>query len=132
MQKDNNALENFDTTLINLLHEVDLLLEEKYGNRFKRHPARPAQGTTANPQYDGLFTMNANFSAGIGSTFGPGYTLSFRLSTFDPIPEDIKKDCETIMVNHLQKRLAEVFPQRKLNLDKDQHGWKIHGDLSLN
>lgn len=132
MQKDNNALENFDTTLVNLLHEVDVLLEEKYGSRFVRHPARPAQGLTANPQYDGLFTVSANFTAGIGSSFGPGYTLSFRLSTFDPIPEDIKDDCETIMVNHLRTRLPEAFPNRCLKLNEDQHGWKIYGDLSLN
>lgn len=132
MQKDNNALENFDSTLTQLLHEVDALLEAKYGHRFTRHPARPAQGQTANPQYDGLFTLTANFSAGIGSTFGPGYTLALRMSTLEPIPEDIKDDCEKIMIDHLASRLPIVFPQRALHLDEDQHGWKIHGDLSLN
>jgi hypothetical protein len=132
VQKDNNALETFDSTLIQLLHEVDHLLEDLYGERYLRHPARPARGTTANPQYDGLFTVQANFSAGIGSLYGAGYTLSLRLSTFATIPEALKTECETTMVEHLRKRLPEVFPTRKLAVDKDHHGWKLYGDLSLN
>lgn len=132
MQKDNNALDRFDSTLINLLHEIDAVLEERFGAACNRHPARPPQGATANPQYDGLFTVSSNFTAGIGSTYGPGYALSIRLSTLMPVDEALREQCDEIMVTHLRKRLPEVFPNRHLMVDKDNHGWKLHGDLSLN
>ncbi len=132
MQKDNNARENFDSSLAHLLHEIDAKLEAQFGQQYTRHPARPAQGSTANPQYDGLFTVSANFTAGIGSKYGAGYALSIRLSTLLTVPKALLETCEEIMVEHLRKRLPEVFPNRQLAVEKDCLGWKLYGDLSLN
>lgn len=127
----NEAVEDFETRLAGILGEIDALLEARDGARFRRHPARPAQGGTANPQYDGLFSVIANFSAGIGSEFGPGYTLTVRASTLDPVPDALREAWETLAAEHLRKRLPEVFPGRSLSVDRDRHGWKLHGDLSL-
>lgn len=127
----NERLEAFETKLAGILGEIDALLEARDGARFRRHPARPAKGETSNPQYDGLFSVVANFSAGIGSTFGPGYTLALRAATLDPVSDAEREAWETFAADHLRKRLPEVFPGRDLSVDRDQHGWKLHGDLSL-
>lgn len=127
----NKHVEAFDSALAALLSEVDHFLEARYGEEFPRHPARPAAGDTANPQYDGLFALVANFSAGIGSKYGPGYALTLRISTLSPVSEALQEKWEAIMVEHLRKRLPEVFPGRKLSVEKDRHGWKLFGDLSI-
>lgn len=127
----NEHLEAFETALFGILKEIDCLLEQQYGKTLLRHPARPAHGITANPQYDGLFAVIANFSAGIGSTYGAGYTLDLRISTLSSIQPEFKEACEAIMVSHLRTRLPEVFPDRTLQVAQDKHGWKIYGDLSL-
>lgn len=127
----NEKVEDFETRLAGILHEVDAELEARYGAQFRRHPARPAQGATANPQYDGLFSVIANFSAGIGSALGPGYTLTLRAATLDPVPDTLRETWEAFAADHLRKRLPEVFPGRALAVDRDRHGWKLHGDLSL-
>lgn len=127
----NERLEAFETKLAGILGEIDALLEARDGARFRRHPARPAEGETSNPQYDGLFSVVANFSAGIGSTFGPGYTLALRAATLAPVSDAERETWEAFAADHLRKRLPEVFPGRDLSVDRDQHGWKLHGDLSL-
>lgn len=127
----NERVEDFETRLAGILGEVDRLLEARYGARFRRHPARPAEGETANPQYDGLFSVVANFSAGIGSGLGPGYTLTLRAATLDPVPDALRETWEDLAADHLRKRLPEVFPGRALSVDRDRHGWKLHGDLSI-
>ncbi len=127
----NQHVEAFETQLAGILNEVDELLEARYGTSYPRHPARPKHGTTANPQYDGLFAVVANFSAGIGSKYGPGYTLNLRASTLMAVPKELQDSWETVSVDHLRKRLPEVFPGRALRLDRDLHGWKLHGDLSI-
>lgn len=127
----NKHVEAFDSTLAALLSEIDHVLETHYGEEFPLHPARPDAGETANPQYDGLFALVANFSAGIGSKYGPGYTLTLRTSTLAPVSEEMREKWEAIMVEHLRKRLPEVFPGRKLAVEKDRHGWKLFGDLSI-
>jgi hypothetical protein len=128
----NERLEAFETTLLTVLHEIDHALEARYGNAVTRHPARPSHGVTANPQYDGLFAVIANFTAGIGSSYGPGYTLDLRIATLNAVDPALREACETFMVDTLRKRLPEVFPDRELKIERDQHGWKLFGDLSLN
>ncbi len=128
----NERLEAFEDTLIALLREIDLALEAQFGATLSRHPARPPHGTTANPQYDGLFSIVPKFSAGIGSKYGPGYTLDLRISTLSTVDPAFRKSCETFMVETLRKRLPEVFPDRELKVEADKYGWKLFGDLSLN
>lgn len=128
----NERLEAFETALTEVLHAIDRALEARYGGAVTRHPARPAEGVTANPQYDGLFSVIANFSAGIGSKFGPGYTLDLRIATLSTVDEALQQQCETYMVETLRARLPEVFPDRELHVEQDLHGWKLYGDLSLN
>ncbi len=127
----NNSLEAFESSLAKVLAEVDNVLEIEYGRMLPRHPQRPAMGKTANPQYDGLFSVAAKFSAGIGSFYGPGYTLELRASTLLPVSQELQKKWEQVMVEILRKRLPQVFPGRHLLVDLDRYGWKIHGDLSL-
>ncbi len=127
----NKAVERFDSALTALLSEADRFLEARYGHTLRRHPARPPEGSSANPQYDGLFSVVANFSAGIGSEFGPGYTLTIRASTLEPVSPEQQNAWERETVDFLRRRLPEVFPGRALSLDRDRYGWKIYGDLSL-
>lgn len=127
----NRRVERFDSALTALLGEVDRRLEAAHGEALVRHPARPPEGASANPQYDGLFSVVANFSAGIGSLFGPGYTLTLRASTLQQVPREMQESWEEEMVDYLRKRLPEVFPGRRLAIDRDVYGWKLHGDLSL-
>lgn len=127
----NPKLEKFEADLDVILHEVDAVLEAQYGSSYPLHPVRPEEGKTANPQYDGLFTIASKFSAGFGSKFGPGYTLEVRVSSLKPVSPADKAAFEEIMVNHLRKRLPEVFPGRELHVARDTTGWKLYGDLSL-
>lgn len=127
----NNRVERFDSQLTGLLAEVDAHLEERFGHQLRRHPARPAEGRCANPQYDGLFSVVANFSAGIGSRLGPGYTLVVRAATLEAVSPEQQAAWEAEAVAWLRKRLPELFPGRALTVSRDVYGWKIHGDLSL-
>ena len=128
----NEALEAFESRLGECLHAIDRTLEARHGETFRRHPARPAEGTTANPEYDGLFSLIANFSAGIGSALGPGYTLSLRISTLEAVPEEVRNAWEEEAMGLLREQLPTLFPNRALTLHRDKYGWKLHGDLSLN
>ena len=128
----NKALEAFESTLTGLLNTIDADLEARYGNTFPRHPARAAAGITANPQYDGLFALIPKFSAGIGSEFGPGYSLTLRISTLFPVPEAQHAAWENEAIEALRSKLPAAFPNRDLRISRDTCGWKLHGDLSLN
>ena len=82
--------------------------------------------------YSPIWDVIANFTAGIGSSYGPGYTLDLRIATLNAVDPALREACETFMVDTLRKRLPEVFPDRELKIERDQHGWKLFGDLSLN
>jgi hypothetical protein len=127
----NEHLEAFESALMEILKQIDSALEARYGAALRRHPSRPAEGQTANPQYDGLFAVIANFSAGIGSTYGAGYTLDLRISTLEPVQPQLRSDCEALMVELLRQQLPIVFPDRQLRVERDRYGWKLFGDLSL-
>ncbi len=127
----NPRLERFEAELDAILHEIDAELEAEHTGRYPLHPTRPAQGQTANPQYDGLFTIQAKFTAGFGSRLGPGYTLELRVSSLLPVTPADRQRFERHMVDRLRARLPEVFPGRTLAVDRDATGWKLHGDLSL-
>ncbi len=124
-------LEAFEDTLHGVLSEIDGALEESWGSRWPLHPARPPRGAAANPQYDGLFRVTASFTAGYGSTWGPGYLFRVEFSTLSPIPANARAEIEEAAVALLREGLARAFPGRDLRVDRDGAVYKIHGDLSL-
>lgn len=123
--------EEMEETLFRALESADARMEERYGDRFPLHPARPPHGTSVNRQYDGLFEFGAGFSAGFGSKFGAGYSLAFRIVTLSNVPDDFRAKFEQEAVDILREELAKAFPDRDLMIVRDTNGWKIVGDLSL-
>lgn len=121
----------FEAGLKRVFDRIDEALEARHGARYSLHPARPAHGTTGNPQMDGLFNVGAAFSAGFGSVHGPGYIVDVRMSTLQHIPPEVQEKMEEEVVEMLRAWLPEEFPGRTLHVDRDGHTFKIHGDLSL-
>ncbi|MFA6103875.1 MAG: hypothetical protein WCV67_12515 [Victivallaceae bacterium] len=124
-------LELWEKKLKEILDEIDAELEKKFGGLFHRKTVRPAAGNTANPQYDGLFEVQATYTAGFGSRYGEGYAVEVRWVTFDDVPETTKLEAETIAEEILNRRLPEQFPGKNLKVVHDVSGMKITGDLSL-
>lgn len=124
-------LREWEDRLEAVLARIDVHLEEKYGDEFRRHPARPAHGTTANPAYSGLFDIGTNFTLGYGSEKGEGYVLKIRLASLERIPEDFREQIEDEVVDMLQEELPGAFPDRELTVSRDGTVYKIHGDLGL-
>ena len=123
--------EKMEEALFKALEAADSRMEERYGDRFPLHPARPPHLTSVNRQYDGLFEFGAGFSAGFGSKFGPGYSLAFRIVTLSNVPDDFRAKLEKEAVEVLQEELGKAFPDRELKIVRDVNGWKIVGDLSV-
>ncbi len=121
----------WERELTGILKMVDRELETIYGDRYPLHPARLSKGEAANPQHDGLFSITASFSAGFGSTHGPGYVVEVRMVTLADIPEDIVEQIENEAAEIIRAKLPSVFPGRTLNVDSEGSLYKIHGDLSL-
>jgi hypothetical protein len=122
---------DWELRLKKVFDEIDLLLEKEYADRFSLHPARPAQGTTSNPEMDGLFNVGASFSAGFGSKFGPGYVVDIRLSTLAKVPTELEEELLKRVQQQLREKLPNVFPGKALHIDREGSFLKIHGDLSL-
>ena len=113
------------------LERVDAELERRHGDRYDLHPARQPHGTAARRQYDGLFEVTAGFSAGYGSTHGPGYAVNLRIVTLEHVPPEAREAFETEAVGLLETELKAAFPARELAIVRDVHGLKIVGDLKL-
>jgi hypothetical protein len=121
----------FSKSLEKLFHEVDEALEDHWENSFSRHPNRPAQGGTANPEMDGLFEIAPDFTVGIGSERGRGYIVSLRVATLDHVtPEQFEFLMEEAAVL-IRKKLPRYFPGRQLEVVRDGKRFKIIGDFSL-
>lgn len=127
----NPKLAQWEDRLYKLLRHVDATLEAKYGGRWPLHPARPKRGSTANPQYDGLFRVTAAFSAGYGSKHGPGYVFRVETVTLSKIPPDVLDAIEEEAAELMRKGLPMAFPGREMLIERDGHVYKIFGDLSL-
>lgn len=126
-----NKLEEWEERLYTLLREIDGALEDKYGELYPLHPARPQRGETANPQYDGLFRITASYSAGYGSKLGPGYIFRVELVTFEMVPDTIRQTIEAEAIQMAEDGLKRIFPERELSIARDGNVIKIYGDLSL-
>lgn len=127
----NPQLVKWEDALHTVLQKIDAELEDKYGKKWPLHPSRPKRGTTANPQYDGLFRLTASFSAGYGSNFGSGYIFRVEIVTLTKIPPDIRNEIEAFSVTRLREKLPDVFPGRTLRVERDGNTFKIFGDLTL-
>lgn len=125
------GLEAWEDALQRVLSFADRALEARYGGRWPLHPARPAEGVAANPQYDGLFRVTASFSAGYGSALGAGYVLRTDIVTLSPVSPEDRAAVEDEAVALVREGLKREFPGRALSVDRDGPVWKIHGDLSL-
>ncbi len=121
----------WEQKLKRVFDEIDVALEQKYGDRFKRHPARAAHGSTSSREMDGLFNVGASYSAGFGSRFGPGYVVDIRLSTLQRIPKELKLELRERVQAMLTEKLPSAFPGKLLHIDKERRHLRIHGDLSL-
>lgn len=125
------ALHKWEKLLKQLLDEVDDALEDQFGSSWQRHPARPERGSTANKAHDGLFDITANFSLGIGSEIGRGYSIDIHIATLDSISTDLRRTIENTALNIIREKLPEHFPERSLSISRDGSLLKLHGDLSL-
>ena len=121
----------WEARLDSIMHGIDHILEEKYHGEYVMHPSRAKQGRTANPSQDGLFSIAANFSLGLGSEVGKGYIVDIKLVTLQKVPDKIRDEIEEIVRQKLRQLLPEQFPGSELHVDKDGSVLKIHGDLSL-
>jgi hypothetical protein len=121
----------WEARLKSVFDEIDHRLEERHGELFARHPARPARGETANPEDDGVFNVGAAFSLGVGSRFGPGYILEVRLSTAQRVHAGQRAEIEDETASLLRELLPKAFPESDLRVERDGPRYKIFGDLSL-
>ncbi len=121
----------WEQKLTEVLKAVDRELETVYGDRYPLHPARPTRGKAANPQYDGLFSITASFSAGFGSANGPGYIVKVSMVTLADIPEDTVEEIKDEAAKMISEKLPAAFPGRNINVAREGSLYKIHGDLSL-
>ena len=127
----NPRVEAWEEKLNKILRQTDRELEKNFGSRYPIHPARPANGTTSNPQQDGLFRIYASFTPGFGSDLGKGYALDIDIPSLEKIDPEFRQEVETFAVERIRQELEKVFPGRGMELNKDGNVWKITGDLSL-
>jgi hypothetical protein len=121
----------FTDTLEALFHEVDEVLEEKWGACFSLHPNRPQRGETGNPEADGLFEVAPDFTTGIGSNQGRGYLVSFRVATLEPVQPVLFEAFMEETARLIREKLPRFFPGRRLEVVRDGKRFKIIGDFSL-
>jgi hypothetical protein len=126
-----NKARKWEKTLKGVFDEMDHELETEYKGLWPRHPSRPTNGATSNPEQDGLFNVGAAFSAGFGSQHGPGYTVEIRLSTLKNVSAAIRAKIKGQVFQTLEKKLPVAFPGKTLQVSEENGVIRIHGDLSL-
>ena len=122
-------IEKWEHKLKQIFDEIDDYLEDTYGSTYVLHPARAARGTTSSKDQDGLFNIGAKFSAGFGSHFGRGYVVDVEMVTLEHIPEKVREQIESDVLEKLKSKVLLHFPGRQLRIDIDRNVIKIHGDL---
>jgi hypothetical protein len=121
----------FTDDLEALFNEVDEILENHWGKMFSLHPNRPKQGTTSNPEMDGLFEIAPDFTVGLNSHKGRGYIVSLRVATLEKVPSEIYENFMEESAKLIAERLPKYFPNRDLQVVRDGKIFKIIGDFSL-
>ena len=124
-----HKVEAWESRLKRVFDRIDDYLEEKYGSKYPLHPARPVRGATASKAHDGLFNIGASFSAGYGSSRGPGYVLEVRMVTLTRVPRYVRDQLEEEAAERLREELPKEFPDRELRVERDGPVYKISGDL---
>ena len=124
-------LEEWETGLRRALEAVDHTLEDRFAGHFAPRPNRPARHTTANPKYDGLFAVHSKFSLGLMSTSGPGYVIDVDTASAVTLSAVQREAVVEEAERALREALAEAFPKRTLNVQRDGHVLRVTGDLSL-
>lgn len=114
-----------------IFDQVDVELEEEYGDKYSLRPNRPEAGETANPEASGLFNVGAVFSAGYGSEHGRGYIVRVHMSTSSRVPPQVREEIEQKVVEKLDSRLSGEFGDRDLRVERDGNVFKIVGDFGL-
>lgn len=122
---------DWERRLKNVFDQIDHILEEEYRGRLPLHPRRPAQGTTSNPETDGLFNVGASYTTGLGSEHGEGYAVDIRLSSLATVPPDLRKQVNARVKTLLEEKLPIAFPDNRLHVTDNGFGLKIHGDISV-
>lgn len=125
------SLLKWEKELKQIFRHIDEHLEDKYGHLYTLHPSRPPRGTTANNEHDGLFNVGAAFSAGYGSHLGPGYIIEVRISTLEFVQETVRESILQEVIEMLREMIPLKFPDQPLEVTREGHLYKIHGDLSL-
>lgn len=123
--------EKWEAELDKAMHELDHFFEIKYAGKYQLHPARRTKGATANPSHDGLFSIVAGFTMGLGSELGKGYVVDIKLMTLEKIDPAIIDEIENEAIKKLGLILPKYFPATQLDIGRDGKTIKIHGDLSL-
>lgn len=126
-----HAVLEWEARLDGAMRELDALLEERYEGKYVLHPARLEKGAAANPVQDGLFSVTASFTLGLGSTIGKGYVVDIKVVTLQPVEEQVRDEIETLAQERLAELLPKYFPDAELNIARDGRVLKIFGDLSL-
>jgi hypothetical protein len=124
-------LVEWEKKLRGIFNKIDSDLETRYGQMYPLHPSRAKHGKTGNSKHDGLFKLDAAFSAGFGSQKGPGYILKIEMITLHKVPADIRAGIEDEVAHKLREQLETVFPGRELKVERDGRIYKLFGDLSL-
>lgn len=123
--------QEWDDRLFEVFEKVDTYLEDTYGDRFMRHPNRPARGKAAYGTLDGLFNIGASFSPGYGSELGRGYIIEVVISTLEKVSPEERKEIVNDAIQKTREELEKAFPERDLKVSRDGDLFKIHGDTRL-
>lgn len=121
----------FDARMKALFDLIDHELEDRWHGAFALRWNRPKRGETANPESDGLFSVQAYFTPGYGSRLGRGYGVDLDIATREEVPPETRAEIEDFVRSRLEALLPEAFPDRALRVERDGPVFKIHGDLSL-
>ncbi|MBK5200466.1 MAG: hypothetical protein JJE21_02925 [Spirochaetaceae bacterium] len=123
--------DELERTLNKMCLDLDNYLEDKYGDLFPKHPNRLKRGQAANGNYDGLFSVNTNFSLGYGSNEGRGYVVDIDIVTLSWVSKNVEKKVSDDGVEYMRSLLPKYFPTRKIYLKVDNNLFKLVGDFSL-
>jgi hypothetical protein len=127
----NLLVEKWEARLKQVFDEIDHAIEDRFGALYPLHPSRSPRERAANPEDGGLFDVTPAFTAGMGSSSGPGYFFRIRWATLSPVSEAQQRLVEDVVLTLLEQKLPLVFPGRQLTIARDGIGYKIIGDLSL-